>query len=239
MDILVGTSGYSYKPWKGRFYPEKIKDAEMLAFYATRFPTVEINNTFYRMPAPALLAKWGQETADGFTFALKAPQRITHQKRLGDVGEDVSYFLETAGALGSKLGPVLYQLPPYLKKDLERLRGFLQRLPPDPPAAFEFRHPSWFEEDVLAALREHGRALCVADTDDDDTRAPAVSTASWGYLRLRRADYAEGDLARWAETIRAQPWDRAFVFFKHEDEAKGPELAGRLAALFGSPQGPR
>ena len=239
MRVLVGTSGYSYKPWKGRFYPEKIKDAEMLAFYATRFPTVEINNTFYRMPAAALLEKWAQETAAGFTFGLKAPQRITHQKRLGDVAEDLAYFLETAGALGDKLGPVLYQLPPYMKKDLDRLRAFLARLPPHPPAAFEFRHPSWFEEDVWRALREHGRALCIADTDDDETRAPAVSTASWGYLRLRRADYAEADLARWAETIRTQPWERAFVFFKHEDEAKGPELASRLATHFGGPDAAR
>ena len=231
MHVLVGTSGYSYKPWKGRFYPEKIKDAEMLAFYATRFPAVEINNTFYRMPAAALLEKWAQETAEGFTFALKAPQRITHQKRLGDVGEDLAYFVETAAALGSKLGPVLYQLPPYMKKDLDRLRGFLERLPPQPAAAFEFRHPSWFDEEVLATLRAHGRSLCVADTDDDDTRAPVVATASWGYLRLRRQDYSEADLAGWAERIRAQPWERAFVFFKHEDEAKGPELAARLAGL--------
>ena len=232
----MGTSGYSYKPWKGRFYPEKLKDADMLAFYATRFPTVEINNTFYRMPAVALLERWARETSAGFTFVLKAPQRITHQKRLGDVAADLAYFLETARALGDKLGPVLYQLPPYMKKDLDRLRAFLARLPSDPPAAFEFRHASWFDDEVLTLLREHGRALCVADTDDEGGRAGTlVATASWGYLRLRRAEYTDAGLARWAEDIRAQAWERAFVFFKHEDEAKGPELAGRLAARFGAP----
>ena len=230
MHTYIGTSGFAYKEWKGTFYPPGLPAAKMLPFYATQFPTVEINNTFYRMPAAALLETWAHETADGFTFALKAPQRITHQKRLGDVADDVSYFLQTAEALGPKLGPVLYQLPPYMKKDLDRLRGFLERLPAAPAAAFEFRHRSWFDEDVLALLRAHGRALCIADTDDDETRAPAVSTASWGYLRLRRADYAEADLDRWSETIRAQPWERAFVFFKHEDEAKGPEVARQLAA---------
>jgi uncharacterized protein YecE (DUF72 family) len=234
MDVLVGTSGYSYKPWKGRFYPEKLPEAQMLGFYAGRFPTVEINNTFYRMPAAALLAKWAQETPDRFTFVLKAPQRITHQKRLGDVGGDVSYFLDAAAALGPKLGPVLYQLPPYMKKDAARLRAFLERLPAQPPAAFEFRHESWFDDEVQAALRDHGRALCCADVNEEDKlKAAVVPTASWGYLRLRRPEYTDADLAAWAAKIRAQPWDRAFVFFKHEDEAKGPELAARLTALIG------
>jgi uncharacterized protein YecE (DUF72 family) len=236
MDVLVGTSGYSYKPWKGRFYPEKLPEAQMLGFYSGRFPTVEINNTFYRMPAPALLEKWGQETPDRFTFVLKAPQRITHQKRLGDVAADVSYFLETAGVLGGKLGPVLYQLPPYMKKDTARLRAFLERLPAHPPAAFEFRHESWFDEETMTALRDHGRALCLADVDDEGKAGgEMVPTAAWGYLRLRRAEYSEADLARWVERIRAQPWERAFVFFKHEDEAKGPDLAERLARLVAAP----
>ena len=232
MHVLTGTSGYSYKEWKGRFYPEKMKEAEMLGFYAGRFPTVEINNTFYRMPAPALLQKWSQETPAGFTFVLKAPQRITHQKRLGDVADDVSYFLETSAVLGDKLGPVLYQLPPYMKKDVARLRGFLERLPPNPPAAFEFRHESWFDDEVLTALRDHGRALCAADVDEEGDQGGEVRpTTSWGYLRLRRAGYDDALLSTWAERIQAQPWERAYVFFKHEDEGKGPALAARLAAL--------
>jgi uncharacterized protein YecE (DUF72 family) len=228
MHVLTGTSGYSYKQWKGRFYPEKMKDAEMLGFYAGRFPTVEINNTFYRMPSPDLLRKWGEQTPETFTFVLKAPQRITHQKRLGDVAADVSFFFETAGALGGKLGPVLFQLPPYMKKDLDRLKSFLERLPPQVRAAFEFRHASWFDDEVREALRAKGAALCLADTDEEPLTEIAA-TADWGYLRLRRAAYAEDELALWAGRVRAQPWERAFVFFKHEDEARGPEFAAAFA----------
>jgi uncharacterized protein YecE (DUF72 family) len=232
MHVRVGTSGYSYKEWLGRFYPDKLKAAQMLGFYARHFPTVEINNTFYRMPARELLERWSADTPETFTFVLKAPQRITHQKRLGDVGADVSYFLETAGALGPKLGPVLYQLPPYMKKDAARLRGFLERLPAHPPGAFEFRHESWFDDEVTGLLREHGRALCLADVDEEgQAGAGLVPTTSWGYLRLRRQEYSEVDLAAWAARVRAQPWESAYVFFKHEDEAKGPELAARLTAL--------
>ena len=235
MQVRVGTSGYSYKQWLGRFYPDKLPQAQMLGFYASRFATVEINNTFYRMPARELLERWAADTPDTFTFVLKAPQRITHQKRLGDVGADVSFFLETAAALGPKLGPVLYQLPPYMKKDTARLRAFLERLPPDPPAAFEFRHESWFDDEVAAVLREHGRALCLADMDEDGPKGGGLApTANWGYLRLRRVEYTDGDLAAWAERIRAQPWERAFVFFKHEDEATGPALAARFGALLQS-----
>jgi len=231
MRVLVGTSGYSYKQWKGRFYPEKMKEPEMLGFYAQRFPTVEINNTFYRMPARELLAKWAAETPETFTFALKAPQRITHQKRLGDVADDLAYFLGTAEAMGSKLGPVLFQLPPYLKKDLPRLRSFLELVPPASRAAFEFRHESWFDDEVVTALRERQAVLCTADTEEGGPPAEVNPTADWGYLRLRRADYGEEQLRAWADRIRAQPWQDAFVFFKHEDEAKGPELAERLTAL--------
>lgn len=227
MRVLIGTSGYSYKQWKGRFYPADLPAEGMLAFYAGRFPTVEINNTFYRMPAAALLSKWEASTPEGFTFVLKAPQRITHQKRLGDVAGDLTYFFEVAGALGSKLGPVLFQLPPYMKKDLDRLRAFLDRLPPKPPAAFEFRHPMWSDPDVAALLREKGAALCQADTDEEPVKE-LVSTAPWGYLRLRRTAYTDADLAAWAERIRAQPWGDAFVFLKHEDEARGPEFARGL-----------
>lgn len=229
MLVLTGTSGYSYKEWKGRFYPEKMKDAEMLGFYAARFPTVEVNNTFYRMPSADLLRRWSEQTPESFTFVLKAPQRITHQKRLGDVGTDVTYFFATAGALGGKLGPILFQLPPYLKKDLGRLKSFLDLLPAQPPAAFEFRHASWFDDEVREALRGKGAALCLADTDEEPL-GEIAATAGWGYLRLRRTAYTGDDLAAWAHRVRAQPWDRAYVFFKHEDEARGPEFAATFAA---------
>jgi uncharacterized protein YecE (DUF72 family) len=228
MHVLTGTSGYSYKEWKGRFYPEKMKEAEMLAFYAGRFPTVEINNTFYRMPAPDLLGKWAEQTPETFTFVLKAPQRITHHRRLVDVSGDVSYFFQTAGVLGGKLGPILFQLPPYMKKDLERLKAFLDLLPATPRAAFEFRHASWFDEEVRGALRDKGAALCLADTDEEPL-TDVTATADWGYLRLRRTTYTEADVTAWAKRVRAQPWQRAFVFFKHEDEARGPEFAAAFA----------
>jgi uncharacterized protein YecE (DUF72 family) len=231
LKVLVGTSGFAYKQWKGTFYPEKLPDAEMLGFYSRRFPTVEINNTFYRMPSRSVLARWAEETPAGFTFVLKAPQRITHQKRLGDVADEVSYFLGTSSALGGKLGPLLFQLPPFLKKDVPRLRSFLALLPPDRRAAVEFRHGSWFDEEVFAALRERGAALCAADTDEGEEAAGrVVPTAAWGYLRLRRAEYGEADLAAWAERIRAQPWPEAYVFFKHEESGRGPDLAARLLA---------
>ena len=232
MELFVGTSGYSYKPWKGRFYPEKLKDAEMLRFYATRFPTVEINNTFYRMPAASLLARWHGETPAAFRFVLKAPQRITHHKRLAAVDDDVRYFLETSAVLGEKRGPLLFQLPPYLKRDASLLAAFLLLLPPGTRAAFEFRHPSWFVEEVYALLRRHGAALCLADVDEDERPLDQiVSTADWGYLRLRRAEYGASDLADWRARIQAQPWQQAFVFFKHEDEARGPAFAEQFARL--------
>ena len=214
MRVLIGTSGYSYKPWKGSFYPEDLPEAEMLRFYATRFPTVEVNNTFYRMPTRPVVERWAEETPEGFHFVLKAPQRFTHQARLRAT-DALPYFFETASALGGKLGPVLFQLPPNFKKDLERLRGFLAALPKDRRTAFEFRHESWFDEDVFSALREAGAALCAADTDEAE--ATVLPTAEWGYLRLRRADYGDEALRAWAERIRSQPWQEAFVFFKHEE----------------------
>jgi uncharacterized protein YecE (DUF72 family) len=229
MKVRVGTSGYSYKQWRGSFYPPDLPDAEMLRYYATRLPTVEINNTFYRMPTPALIARWAEEVPDGFSFVLKASQRITHHKRLNNAGEDVAYLFQTAAALGDKLGPVLFQLPPYSKKDAARLLDFLAVLPEGRRTAFEFRHESWFDDEVYEALRARGASLCVADTDEAEP-ARLVPTAPWGYLRLRRADYTEEDLAAWADRIRAQPWQEAFVFFKHEEEGKGPALAARLIA---------
>lgn len=239
MKVRVGTSGYSYKEWKGVFYPEKLASAGYLRFYAERFPTVEINNTFYRMPNRALLERWAAETPESFRFVLKAPQRITHQKRLAADAETLGYFLETARALGPKLGPVLFQLPPYAKADVDRLRAFLALLPSEVPGAFEFRHPTWDEEPVPAALRQKNAALCLADTDpDEDVGAAApppaiLSTADWGYLRLRRRTYAEADLASWAARIRAQPWREAYVFFKHEDSGTAPNFARRFMELLG------
>jgi len=229
MRVLIGTSGYSYKPWKGSFYPEDLPEAEMLRFYATRFTTVEINNTFYRMPTRSVVERWAEETPEGFSFVLKAPQRITHQGRLKGT-DALDYFFETASAMGGKLGPVLFQLPPNFKKDLDRLRSFLAALPGGRRTAFEFRHESWFDEDVFAALREARAALCAADTDE--TEATLLPTAEWGYLRLRRADYTDESLRAWAEKIRSQPWQEAFVFFKHEEEGRGPKLAERLMAEF-------
>jgi uncharacterized protein YecE (DUF72 family) len=235
MRVLVGTSGYSYKEWKGSFYPEDMKAEGMLRYYAERLPTVEINNTFYRMPTKALVAKWAEEVPESFTFVLKVSQRVTHQKRLRDAGEDVAYFFETAGELGARLGPALFQLPPNLKKDAERLREFLAVLPEGRPAAFEFRHESWFDDETYDALRARGAALCAADTDESgEEGAPIVPTAGWGYLRLRRADYTDADLATWADRVRAQGWDRVFVFFKHEDAGKGPALAARFRDLMGA-----
>jgi uncharacterized protein YecE (DUF72 family) len=226
MKVRVGTSGFAYKQWKGCFYPEKLKDADMLGFYAGRFPTVEINNTFYRMPAKPALTKWTEGTPDGFSFVLKAPKRITHEKRLGDVADSVGYLFDAASVMGAKLGPVLFQLPPFMKKDLPRLTAFLALLPPDQRAALEFRNPSWFADDVYDVLRAANAALCFADTDEGKT--PVVATADWGYLRLRRTEYDDDALAAWSETIHAQPWGEAYVFFKHEDEGKGPAFAARL-----------
>ena len=226
MRVRVGTSGYSYKEWKGTFYPDDLPAAKMLSFYATHFDSVEINNTFYRMPDVKTVEKWGTEVPDSFVFVLKAPQRITHQKRLGDVSDDLHFFYEAASVLGSKLGPVLYQLPPFAKKDAQKLQEFTRRLPKDRRAAFEFRHASWFDDEIYSILRDCDAALCAADTDEvEDPDSVLVPTASWGYLRLRRTEYADGEIAKWAERVRAQKWSDGFVFFKHEDEGKGPKFA--------------
>jgi len=229
--ILTGTSGYSYKEWKGHFYPADLKADGMLAYYAERLKAVEINNTFYRMPKASMLHAWATQVPADFTFVLKASRRITHIKRLKEVGEDVAYLLETAQTLGSRLGPVLFQLPPYLKKDLARLRDFLALLPGTTRAALEFRDASWFDEETYAALREHDVALVYSD-ENEEKEAPFVSTAGWGYLRLRRGSY---DLADWAKRVTAQPWSEAFVFFKHEEAGAGPKMAAEFAALVPNP----
>ncbi|MEP6922527.1 MAG: DUF72 domain-containing protein [bacterium] len=232
MNLYVGTSGYSYKEWKGSFYPEKIPAKEMLRYYADRLSTVEINATFYRMPQPTMLENWKEQVPPGFRFSLKAPQRITHFKRLNETEAETKYFLETARVLHDQLGVVLFQLPPNMKKDLPRLAKFLEQLPQDTRAAFEFRHPTWFDDDVLELLRSQNRPLVVSDTDD----MPAMhidKTADWGYLRLRRVLYAEENLAEWLQRVRDQNWAETFVFFKHEDEGTGPKLAGQFLKLAG------
>jgi uncharacterized protein YecE (DUF72 family) len=238
--IAVGTSGYAYKEWKGSFYPAGLPSDGMLRFYGERFTTVEINNTFYRMPSEKVLVAWAADVPDSFTFVLKASQRITHRKRLKDAGDELSYFLRVATVLGPKLGPTLFQLPPNLKKDLPRLVDFLSLVPRTWRAAFEFRHATWFDDEVYAALRSHNAALCLADVDPAEEgekealQVPFVTTADWGYLRLRRASYGTPDLKRWAERVASQPWGEAFVFFKHEDEGAGPRLAADFTALLPS-----
>jgi len=231
MRIYIGTSGFSYAPWRGSFYPEKLPAAKMLAYYAERLDAVEINNTFYRMPAPEMLEKWAAETPAGFQFALKSPRRITHEKKLADVADSLTRLREAAGTLGARLGPVLFQLPPFMKKDLPRLQEFVAQLPPGLRAALEFRHESWFSSDVYDVLRSRDAALCLAESEELAT--PIEETSSWGYLRLRRQDYDDAALATWAERVRARGWQSAYVFFKHEDEGKGPALAARLRALVG------
>ncbi len=227
MRLRTGTSGFSYKEWKGSFYPEKLPATRMLEYYSRRLDAVEINNTFYRLPRAELLEKWKSQVPDDFAFVLKASRRITHHKRLKDAGEPLEYLTTTATeTLGAALGPILFQLPPYLRKDVGRLTEFLTTVPEGVRAAFEFRHESWFGDDTLQALADGGAALVVADTGEGD--APVVATAGFGYARLRRPGYEDGDLARWANAFREQGWDELFVFFKHEDAGAGPALAARF-----------
>ena len=233
MRVLAGTSGFSYKEWKGSFYPEDLPAEDMLAYYSARLPAVEINNTFYRMPKPSMLEGWAAQVPAEFRFILKASQRITHRKRLKEAGDEVAYFFQTAATLGERMGPTLFQLPPNLKKDLPRLESFLTVLPEGARAAFEFRHGSWFEEDVFSVLRTHGSALCIAE--DEELATPLVATAPWGYLRLRRQDYDDAAVAGWAEKVRAQPWAEAYVFFKHEDAGSGPKLAAEFLRRIATP----
>jgi uncharacterized protein YecE (DUF72 family) len=231
--VRVGTSGFSYDAWRGSFYPEGLKPGERLRYYATRLDSVEINNTFYRVPQAAMLEKWRDEVPADFEFVLKAPQRITHVKLLkASAAEDVRYLLEQTRVLGPRLGPLLFQTPPHLKKDAVRLREFLGFIPTGVRAAFEFRNATWQDDEVRGILADTGAALCLADTDEAE--APALlATARFGYLRLRRADYDASALRRWADAVRAQPWDEAFVFFKHEDEGKGPAFAEAFRATLG------
>lgn len=230
MLLLAGTSGYSYKEWLGHFYPQQLAASEMLRYYAERFLTVEINNTFYRMPAESMLEQWTQQVPDQFTFTLKAPRRITHEMRLSGSETQVAEFVRRAGRLGNKLGVLLFQLPPFLRKDLPRLRDFLAQLPPQPRVAVEFRHASWQDDEVYETLRGREVMLCVTDTDEGDT--PFVVTADCGYVRLRRTHYGDDDLRSWTARIAAKALSRTYVYFMHEDEALGTRFARRLNELW-------
>jgi uncharacterized protein YecE (DUF72 family) len=227
----VGTSGYSYKEWRGHFYPQDIGEPQMLRYYAERFSSVEINYTFYRLPTVRVLQGWAKETPEAFTFTLKAPRRITHDLRLRDAADPLSDFCDVAQSLKRRLGAILFQLPPFLKKDTARLEDFLHQLPPGFRPAFEFRNQSWFADDVFECLRRFGVALCIAETEDRQT--PFEMTTSFGYFRLRRPDYSEDDLAAWARRLQdtAAQWQDVFVYFKHEAEGKGPQLASRLRSF--------
>jgi len=231
MELLVGTSGFSYPEWKGNFYPAGLPDAEMLASYAERLGTVEINNTFYRMPQPPLLEGWNQKVhaAKSFAFALKAPRSITHIARLKDASDAVLHFWSVASTLGARLGPILFQLPPFLRKDAGVLREFLERLPPGIRPAFEFRHPTWFDDEVSTLLADRGAALVAGDPDEGEP-LPLIPTTSFGYLRLRAATYDLAGLTAWHQRIASQPWQEAYVYLKHE--VLGPAYAMGLQQLF-------
>jgi uncharacterized protein YecE (DUF72 family) len=237
MDLYVGASGYFYKEWKGTFYPKDLPAHKMLRFYGERFRTVEINSTFYGLPKASVLEGWADAVPADFKFVLKAPKQITHLQGLKDAGDLMAHLLEVAGALTERLGPLLFQLPPTLKKDVPRLRAFLALLSSQQRAAFEFRHPSWFDDEVFGLLSNHRAALCIADAEGD-LEVPFVATTDWGYLHLRRPDYGDGELKAWVKRVQEQDWRDAFVFFKHEDEGKGPQLATQFMELAAQASGP-
>jgi uncharacterized protein YecE (DUF72 family) len=225
--VLVGTSGYNYPEWRGTFYPEKFSTDKMLAYYAERFPTVEINYTFYRLPTEKLLAGWSAGTPERFCFTLKAPRRITHDAKLQRCEDLLQTFCETSRTLGPKLATLLFQLPPTFKKDAAVLRAFVDLLPVGTRAAFEFRHASWFEADIFEILRGRNVALCIADSEKMST--PLETTADYAYFRLRDEGYQQADIERWASTIRAlQGVQDVFVYFKHEEQGLGPDFARRF-----------
>ena len=220
--LWAGASGYSFKEWKGSFYPEKMQAEDMLAWYAERLPSVEINNSFYQMPKTTVLEHWAQVTPEAFRFSIKASRRITHQARIAAdaAAESVAYLYKNLATLGAKRGPVLFQLPPFLKKDLPRLTDFLQLLPHDHLAAFEFRHDSWFDDEVYAVLKSAGASLCLSERVDQSP-PPLVETAPWGYVRLRLENYSQADLAAWWHRLAATQWQEVHVYFMHEPTAPG------------------
>ena len=229
MKLLAGASGYSFKEWKGSFYPADMKPEGMLGFYSARLPTVEINNTFYRMPKTEMLAHWAEISPAAFRFAIKASRRITHFARIKpEAADSVAFLYRALHALGDKRGPVLFQLPPVLKKDLPRLRAFLELLPPDHRGAFEFRHESWFSDDVYDALKAAGAALCLSEREDN-APPPLVETAPWGYVRLRLETYADAELEQWARRLAQSKWGEVYAYFMHEPTA--PAYAQTLMRL--------
>lgn len=224
MHLWIGTSGFQYPEWKGKFYPATLPASRMLPYYAEHFSSTESNYSFRQIPSLKTLEKWAAATPSGFKFSFKAPQKITHLAKLRGCGETVRFFHDTIQTLGSKLGATLFQLPPTLKKDRELLAAFLSERPAESTAAFEFRHPSWFDDDVFACLQQHGAALCLAEAPNLET--PPVATTDFGYLRLRREDYTSPQIARWAEFVQARrEWREAFVYFKHEEAGVGPRFA--------------
>jgi uncharacterized protein YecE (DUF72 family) len=236
MRLHAGTSGYAFKEWKGSFYPNDLKDDAMLGFYASKFPTVEINNTFYRLPKEGVLTAWAAQVAAApFTFAIKASQRITHHARIKpECSSALEFLLKNTASLGASLGPILFQLPPNLKKDVARLRAFLALLPSERRYTIEFRHETWFDEEVYAALRERDIPLCIIE--QPEFASPVVATASWGYVRLHRFDYDEAALSAWAKRIEALPWNEAYVYFKHDEgEGSGPPAVGSFIRALSTP----
>jgi uncharacterized protein YecE (DUF72 family) len=228
--IYTGTSGFAHKEWKGKFYPEKISSKEMLRFYAQRLNTVEVNNTFYHMPKESVLTSWAEQVPSDFVFALKAPQIITHIRQLRNVFEQTEYLFKSLSILDRKLGAVLFQLPKSFHANAPALEDFLALIPSTAACAFEFRSPSWLDAGMPDLLRQKGCSLCIADTDENPAQE-IISTTLWGYLRLRRSDYTDADLSQWAERILSQKWEKAYVYFKHEDEAKGAATAIRFQEL--------
>ena len=232
MKLIAGTSGYAFKEWKGSFYPDDVKDDGMLGFYAGKFPSVEINNTFYRLPKEHVLREWAAQVPEHFTFAIKASQRITHHARLKpECASAVEFLLTNTSVLGGRLGPVLFQLPPTLKKDVPRLQAFVGTLPHDRKFTIEFRHPTWFEDEVYDVLRGRGIALCI--TEQPEFASPVVATAAWGYARLHRLDYDEAALGGWAAKLGGLPWSEAYVYFKHDEgTGSGPPAVGAFQRAF-------
>ena len=236
MKLRAGTSGYSFKEWKGTFYPADLKADGMLAFYATRFQTLEVNNTFYRLPKESVLREWASQVPDDFCFSIKASQKITHYTRLKAESESmVQFLLKNTALLGDRLGPILFQLPPNLKKDVPRLQNFLGYLPSDRRYTFEFRHESWFDADVFSVLRDRDIAMCVSESAE--LSCPVVCTASWGYLRLHKLDYSADALAEWAKCVSGQSaWSEAYIYFKHDEgEGSGPPAVEAFLSNCGIP----